>query len=441
MTAALVRMLGVRRLALVEDLVQETLLAALQAWPGELPRDPEAWLFTVMRNRARDALRRERTRGEVLDDERAPGDADVETAAPPDETADTLRMMFSCCHPALTDDGRTALILRLVCGFGTAEVACAFLCDQPAMEKRLVRAKRALINEGQIFEPSRERLPAVLTALYLMFDAGYHGSVVDEPIRAQLCAEAIRLTTALASSTATATPEVDALLALMYLHAARMPARIDSSGELIALEHQDRSRWDAELIARGMNLLGASARGDEASTYHLEAGIAAVHAMAPSVEATPWNEIVALYDQLFALKPTPVVALARSIASAQLEGPSRGVETLLSMTGREQLGEYPFYWAALGDLSLRAGDRTRALTWFQRGRDAARNDAERAMFGRRILECVEYAPRQGRNTAWLSRSCCWCSPALHRPDSPTGPAARTGNHASCASPIRRASTS
>jgi RNA polymerase sigma-70 factor (ECF subfamily) len=394
MTAALVRMLGVRRIDQAEDIVQETLLAALQAWHTELPRDPEGWLFAVMRNRVRDALRRERVRTRVLDAGTSPEETEAEAEETAAESADLLRMMFSCCHPALTDDGRTALILRLVCGFGTGEVACAFLADQAAMEKRIVRAKRIIADDGQLFEVStpeqaRERMPAVLTAIYLTFDAGYHGSVVPEPVRADLCADAIRLATLLAASPATATAEVDALLALMYLHAARMPARLDAAGALVPLEHQNRSLWDADVIARGMEHLGASARGGELTTYHLEAGIAAVHAMSPSVEATPWGKIADLYDRLYARKPTPVVALGRAIARAQVDGPARGIDAILAIPGRERLEDYPFYWAALGDLSLRAGDRGRALGWFQRGTKAARNDAERAMFARRVLECVD----------------------------------------------------
>lgn len=405
MTAALVRMLGVRRIDQAEDIVQETLLAALQAWQTELPHDPEGWLFAVMRNRVRDALRRERVRTRVLDAGTSPEETEAEAEEMADESADLLRMMFSCCHPSLTDDGRTALILRLVCGFGTGEVACAFLADRAAMEKRIVRAKRIIADDGQLFEVStpeqaRERMPAVLTAIYLTFDAGYHGSVVPEPpgegprqttgpVRADLCADAIRLATLLAASPATATAEVDALLALMYLHAARMPARLDAAGALVPLEHQNRSLWDADLIAHGMEHLGASARGSELTTYHLEAGIAAIHAMSTSVEATPWGKIADLYDRLYARKPTPVVALGRAIARAQVDGPARGVDAILAIPGRERLEDYPFYWAALGDLSLRAGDRGRALGWFQRGSRAARNDAERAMFARRVLECVD----------------------------------------------------
>jgi RNA polymerase sigma factor (sigma-70 family) len=394
MTAALVRRLGVRQIDQAEDIVQDTLLAALQAWHTELPRDPEGWLFAVMRNRVRDAFRRERVRTRVLDAGTSPDETEAEAEETSDESADLLRMMFSCCHPALTDDGQTALILRLVCGFGTGEVACAFLADRAAMEKRIVRAKRIVAEEGRLFdvstpEQARERIPAVLTAIYLMFDAGYHGSVVPEPVRANLCADAIRLATLLAASPATATAEVDALLALMYLHAARMPARLDAAGALVPFERQNRSLWDADLIARGMEHLGASARGDELTPYHLEAGIAAVHAMSPSVEATPWPEIADLYDRLYAQKPTPVVALGHAIARAQVDGPARGIETILAIPGRERLEDYPFYWAALGDLSLRAGDRGRALGWFQRGTKAARNDAERAMFARRVLECVD----------------------------------------------------
>jgi RNA polymerase sigma-70 factor (ECF subfamily) len=394
MTAALVRMLGVRRIDQAEDIVQETLLAALQAWHTELPRDPEGWLFAVMRNRVRDALRRERVRTRVLDADTSPEETEAKAEETADENADLLRMMFSCCHPALTDDARTALILRLVCGFGTDEVACAFLADRAAMAKRIGRAKRIIADDGHLFEVStpeqaRERMPAVLAAIYLTFDAGYHGSVVPEPVRADLCADAIRLATLLATSPATATAEVDALLALMYLHAARMPARLDAAGALVPLERQDRSLWDADLIVRGMEHLGASARGGELTTYHLEAGIAAVHAMSPSVEATPWSKIADLYDRLYARKPTPVIALGRAIARAQVDGPARGIDAILAIPGRERLEDYPFYWAALGDLSLRAGDRGRALEWFQRGTKAARNDAERAMFARRVLECVD----------------------------------------------------
>jgi RNA polymerase sigma factor (sigma-70 family) len=392
MTSALVRMLGVGRIDLAEDIVQETLLAALQAWQLGLPRDPEAWLYAVMRNRARDAFRRDRVRERVTSTDAADeADSVAETPAA-DESDDLLRMMFSCCHPALTGDGQTALILRLVCGFGTGEVACAFLAERSAMERRLVRAKKVLAGEGRLFEVStpaqaRERLPAVLTALYLMFDAGYHGSGAPEPIRADLCDDAVRLTTLLVSARATASPEVHALLALMHLNAARMPARVDDSGSLVALEKQDRTRWDAERIAIGMQHLGASAAGGELTAYHLEAGIAAHHAMSPSIEQTPWPAIIDLYELLYARKPTPIVALARAIARAQVHGARGGIDELLAIEPREPLHAYPFFWAALGDLALRTNDPGRARAWLERGLSTSRNDAERRMFLQRLTEC------------------------------------------------------
>jgi|CZKU01.1.fsa_nt_gi RNA polymerase sigma factor (sigma-70 family) len=394
MIGALVRMLGVQRVDLAEDIVQETLLAALQAWRLGMPRDPEGWLFAVMRNRVRDALRRDRVRARVITPEALADDAAAAEPAfdPDDESGDLLRMMFSCCHPSLTDDGRTALILKLVCGFGTAEVACAFLADRAAMEKRLTRAKKVLADDGVLYEVStpeqaRERLPAVMTALYLMFDAGYHGSATPEPIRADLCAEAIRLATLLVDAPATSSPEVHALVALMCLHAARMPARLDAAGSLVPFERQDRTLWDGELVSLGMQHLGASANGGELTAYHLEAGIAAQHAMARSVRETPWSEIARLYDLLYARKRTPVVALGRAIARAELVGPRDGIDEVLAIESREKLEAYPFFWAALGDLALRAGDTPRARSWLERGAATARNDAERAMFFRRLGEC------------------------------------------------------
>jgi len=394
MMGALVRMLGVQRVDLAEDIVQETLVAALQAWRLGMPRDPEGWLFAVMRNRVRDAVRRDRVRTRImtpepLDDDAAEAD---DAAGPGDESGDLLRMMFSCCHPALSEDGQTALILKLVCGFGTSEVACAFLADRAAMEKRLTRAKKTLADEGALFEvtttaQARERLPAVMTALYLMFDAGYHGSATPEPMRVDLCAEAIRLATLLVDARATSSAEAHALVALMCLHAARMPARVDASGALVPFELQDRVLWDAELVAMGMQHLGASAQGDELTAYHLEAGIAAQHAMARSVAATDWPEIVRLYDLLYARKTTPVVALGRAIARERVTGPLAAIDEILAITSREKLESYPFFWAALGDLALRAGAPLRARPWLERGALTARNDAERAMFLRRLGEC------------------------------------------------------
>jgi RNA polymerase sigma-70 factor (ECF subfamily) len=387
--SALTRLLGVHRLDLAEDIVQESLLAALQAWKLGLPRDPAAWLFAVARNRARDVLRRERVRGSgELDD--AVFDA-LEAEDRVDERDDLVRLMFSCCHPRISEDGQTALILRLVCGFGPREVAHAFLADPAAMEKRLVRAKRVLASEGlhdaRTIEQIRDRRPAVLAAIYLMFDAGYHGSLSPHPLRAEMCADAIHLAGILADSRATAGAEVDALLALMCLHAARLPARADAEGALVPFEKQDRTRWDPALLGRGMRHLSASATGMEFTAYHLEAGIAAHHAVAKSLEETRWDEIVRLYDLLYECKHTPVVALNRAVARAQIFGAEAGIDELLAIEGREHLESYPFFWAALGDLGIRAGQPSRARAWLERGAGTARNDSERQVFRRRLEEC------------------------------------------------------
>jgi RNA polymerase sigma-70 factor (ECF subfamily) len=392
LVAYLVRFFGVRDLATAEDVAQEALFAALQSWSEGLPADPTAWLFTVAKNRALDVLRRRSVRqgnGAVaLDSSELPASDEA-----PDDNADAdlLRMMFSCCHPSLTEDSQTALILRLVCGFGTLEVAHAFFSDPRAMEKRLARAKSVLADEGQLFdvttrEEAHERQAAVMNAVYLMFDAGYHSSVAPEVVRSDVAAEAIRLAALLAESRATTGPAAHALAALTCLHGARLPARL-SAGVLVPLEEQDRSAWDTRLVALGMQHLAASATGEELTVFHLEAGIAAQHAAATSVETTNWHEVARLYDFLYARKATPVVALSRAIARARVLGPRTGIAEVLALEGRERLDAYPFYWAALGDLALRAGDREAARTWLSRGLTTARTDAEREMFLRRLGDC------------------------------------------------------
>lgn len=390
LVAYLARFFGVRDLATAEDVAQETLFAALQSWSEGLPAQPTAWLFTVAKNRARDVLRRRSVR-------RGNGaialDSDELTEEPPDEDAggDLLRLMFSCCHPSLTEDTQTALILRLVCGFGTEEVAHAFFSDPRAMEKRIVRAKKVLADEGQLFDVTtqkevHERQAAVMNAVYLMFDAGYHSSVAPEVVRADVAAEAIRLALMLAESRTTAGPSAHALAALTCLHGARLQARF-AAGVLVPLEEQDRAAWDAHLVAMGMQHLAASATGGELTVYHLEAGIAAQHVAAECVETTNWHEITRLYDLLYARKATPVVALSRAIARARVHGPRRGIAEVLALEGRERLDAYPFYWAALGDLALRAGDVDAARNWLSRGLTTARTDAEREMFLRRLGDC------------------------------------------------------
>jgi len=389
LVAYLARMFGAHDLQTAEDVVQDTLFTALQAWRQGLPPDPAAWLFTVARRRALDVLRRRKVRhghGQVSLES-------AELAAPADDdpTEDLLRMMFSCCHPSLTDDTQTALILHLVCGFGSVEVARAFFVEPGAMEKRLSRAKNVLAAEGALCEvatpeETRKRLSAVMQAIYLMFDAGYHGSLAPEPVQLDVAADAIRIADLLAESRATSTPAAHALAALTCLHGARLPARF-ARGALVPLDEQDRATWDPELVALGMRHLAASATGSDLTVFHLEAGIAAQHAAASSIDTTDWPEIVRLYGLLYQRKHTPVVALSYLIARARLHGPKQGIAELLALEGKERLERYPFYWAALGDLAFRAGDTDSAQGWLMRGLASARTDGERAMFTRRIASC------------------------------------------------------
>jgi RNA polymerase sigma-70 factor (ECF subfamily) len=399
LVAALTRIFGVHNLALAEDVVQDAFCRALEVWKVHgVPDNPAAWLMATARNRALDVVRRQRTArtfapelGRLLETEW--------TLAPLVEEAfqqgvirdEQLRMMFSCCHPGLRVEAQLALVLNLLCGFGAAEIAGALLSGRAAVEKRLSRGKRSLARARVLFDLGAaelaERLSTVHRALYLLFGEGYHGASSAAPVRAELCEEALRLTALLRAHPVTATPATDALAALMCLHAARLPGRLDGAGDLAALGDQDRSRWDRRLVDEGLALLARSAKGGEVSTYHLEAAIAAVHARAPSLEATDWHAIVALYDRLLALSPSPVVALNRAVAIGQRDGAERGLAATRAIADAERLSGYPFYPAALGELELRRGDRAAARAHFHHALSLARNGAERRFLEKRLACC------------------------------------------------------
>ena len=392
LSAALVRVLGPANLDLAEDVVQETLCHALEVWKmGRLPDNPAAWLRTAARNRALDLLRRQRTRTRLSPElqgsteDLAPA---VDAAFTEDALrAEQLRMMFACCDARLQPAVQVALVLKLLCGFGVDEVAHAFLASPAAIEKRLARGKTALRRSGALADLAgpqlTRRLEAVLDALYLLFNEGYHGAHPELAIRAELCAEAIRLARLLTEDEATAQPRTFALLALFCLHAARLPGRTDSQGALLPLEEQDRSAWDRALAEEGVRWLGRAASAPPTALL-LEAAIAAEHCLAPSFAETDWRAIVSLYDALYAQHPTPVVALNRAIALAQLEGPERGLKELRELAGRERLARYPFYPAALGELHLRAGHAVQAAEEFRRALRLARSPAERSYFQRKL---------------------------------------------------------
>jgi RNA polymerase sigma-70 factor (ECF subfamily) len=404
LVAALTRAFGVENVALAEDVAQETLARAFEAWSfGGAPEHASAILMTAAKNRALDAFRRDRTAHKLapelarfVESEWTLHTTVDELFLPEALQDDELRMMFSCCHPQLHEDVQVALILNLLCGFSVGEVASAFLVTPSAMEKRISRGKQVLARSNRLFELTAEdfapRLDAVHRALYLLFNEGYHGASADAVVREELCREAMRLVLLLVRHTPAATPATRALAALMFLGAARLPGRVDDAGNLKAFFDQDRSRWNRALVDEGLALLDESATGDELSVFHVEAGIGALHATAPSARETRWGDIVHLYDVLMGLRPSPVVALNRAIAIAQRDGPEAGLDALRSIEDTGRLARYPFHAAALGELELRAGRPRAARAHFVVAKGLARNDGERFFLEQRIAECAQLSP-------------------------------------------------
>ena len=401
MVAALTRIFGVHNLALAEDVVQDAFCRALEVWKFRgIPENPSAWLMATAKHRAIDVLRRERTArtfapelGRLIESEWTLAPAVHELLGPAAIQDDELRMMFSCCHPRLAEPAQVALILHILCGFSTGEIAAAFLSSNAAIEKRITRAKKVLAGSKKLFELTAAdfaaRLSAVHRALYLLFNEGYHGASAESAVRVELCGEALRLAGLLRRHPMASTPATLALGALMCLHAARLPGRVDAAGELHTLFEQGRSRWDIQLITEGQRLLDLSATGSELTEYHVEAAIAAVHARARSAEETDWGRIVSLYDMLMAIRPSPVVALNRAIAVAQHQGAECGLEAVRAIDGLDRLAAYPFYPATLGELELRRGQTDRARGHFCSALALARSPMERRFIERRINACRE----------------------------------------------------
>jgi RNA polymerase sigma-70 factor (ECF subfamily) len=400
MIAVLTRIFGVSNLELAEDVVQDAFCRALEVWKFRgMPENPSAWLMATAKNRALDVLRRERTArtfapelGRFIESEwtLAPTVAELFAAHTIDD--DLLRMMFSCCHPRLPEEAQVALVLHILCGFGVDEVANAFVSTHAATEKRLTRARKTLADSKRLFDVAApadvsRRLPAVQRALYLLFNEGYHGASPETAVHLELCQEAMRLTSILLNHPLGGTPSTHALAALMCLNAARLPARVDSSGNLSSLFDQDRSQWDQQLLMEGLRLLDLSATGSELTEYHLEAGIASIHARALSVEHTDWKSIVSLYDALIDLRPSPVVALNRAIAIGESEGAQRGLQAIREIANPERLARYPFYFAALGKFELQGGEYEKAREHFVAALALARNPMERHFLEQRVVAC------------------------------------------------------
>jgi RNA polymerase sigma factor (sigma-70 family) len=399
--ATLTRLFGLRNLALAEDVVQDAFCRAMETWESNgPPRNPSAWLMTTAKNRAMDLLRRERTARASEPELVRLFESEwtlvptVDEAFSADAVNDSqLRMMFSCCHPDLSQEGQIALILHILCGFSVKEVAQAFVSSHAAIEKRITRAKQLLAESANLFDLTvpnyQSRLSSVLDALYLLFNEGYHGSSTEAAVRKELCQEAIRLVNILTGHPRLATPSTYALAALMYLNAARLPTRLDGSGNLVTLFDQDRSLWDHRLIADGEALLDLSAAGTEPTKYHLEAAISCTHACASRNEDTDWQLIISLYDMLITIDPSPVILLNRAIAVAQLYGPERGLQEIWNIADLERLSSYPFYPATLGEFELRRGNYPLAKAHFATALSVARNAMERNFLQRRFDACKE----------------------------------------------------
>lgn len=399
LVAVLTGIFGLDRLQLAEDVVQEAMVRALQTWPYYgVPRNPAAWLTQAAKNLALDTIRREKNFQEkqpqiISHIQQWPGAADGDSSAFESEIKDDrLRMMFVCCHPLISQEDQVALALKTLCGFSAAEIAKAFLTTETAIAKRLTRARQR-IREAQIrFEIPEgteltRRLDAVMQSLYLLFNEGYKASSGDSLVREDLCQEAIRLTTSLAEHPAGNQPKTHALLALMLLNAARIPARVDGEGKLLRLQEQDRSRWHHSMIARGLYHIAQSAAGHELSEYHLQAGIAACHCAAKDYASTNWPQILGLYDRLLEFDDSPVVALNRAVALAEVNGPQAGLEAVHAIRNLQSLESYYLLYAVLGEFELRLNHHQAAAGHFRKSLQLAEIKSEQAFLAKQLEAC------------------------------------------------------
>ena len=399
LAATLARAFGLDRLGVVEDIVQDTLLTALRLWSFRaVPDDPTAWLYRVARNKALDHLRHERVAAAfagIVTSESKTIALDMPDALIDSEIADSqLRMIFACCHPGLSSESQIALTLKTLCGFSVNEIASAFLSNEATIEKRLQRARKYFREHRVKLEPPtgpaiRDRLANVLASLYLLFNEGYKRSHSDGLLQTDLCLEALRLALLVSDQFGEENLECYALVALMSFLAARFTTRTDDAGAIVLLSDQDRSKWNRELMDRAMTYFTRSDPPNSNSTYHLEAGIQALHATAQSFETTNWPAILGMYKRLYALKPSPIVALHMSVSVCQVLGPTDALEMLNELP----LQNYYLYHAVLGDTLFRAGRVPLAIACLTRAKELTTNDRERELMTAKLAlwEATEQA--------------------------------------------------
>ena len=381
-TAALVRCFGCNQLPSIENVIQEAGVRALERWHKEtLPRDPESWLLRVAHNLFIDSLKRERRNSaiEAGDITVAPLECDVD---------DELRLIFLCCHPELTPAAQIALTLRIAYGFSAAQIARAFLSDERTVAQRIVRAKQRIRDLGCRFEvPEADELPlrldSILRVLYQIFAEGYAPTADESGINEELCNESLRLVRLLSQDPRTSSPETEALRSLFCFQHSRAPARLASDGSLLLLHEQDRTLWAKDLIAEGFQFLARGARGEQATRFHCEAGIAACHALAKTYASTDWVQIVSLYELLRVCARSPVVEVNRAFAIAMCRGATAGLDELDAIPERDFLARYPYALAAYSELHASLGQFDVARTYLDRAIVCQTSPAESRLLKRK----------------------------------------------------------
>jgi RNA polymerase sigma factor (sigma-70 family) len=398
MVATLTGIFGIEHLTLAEDVVQEALARALQTWPFYgVPGNPAAWIMRASRNLALDVVRRQKVFRDKQPEiirlmERENPAPDIAAVAEQEIADDRLRMMFACCHPLIPAEAQVALALKTLCGFSIPEISRAFLTTDAAIAKRLTRARQKIREARIAFEiPTGEelarRLDAVLQSLYLLFNEGYKASSGHKLVREDVCHEAIRLTSLLVEHPTCNQGKSHALLALMLLNTARFPARVDDQGNLLRLQEQDRARWMQPMIARGLFHFAQSAAGNQITEYHLQAGISACHCAARTYESTDWRQILSLYDRLVEFNDSPVVALNRTVALAEVHGAQKGIEAVSAIQNLESLESYYLLHAVLGEFESRLNHSQAAAAHFRKALKLAEIKSEQVFLSRRLQEC------------------------------------------------------
>jgi len=401
MTAVLAGIFGLENLQTIEDVVQDTFIAAHQSWRyGRLPENPPAWLMQTAKNKAINLLRREKKM-------RFPEETPEESAPPGFEHLfleheirdSSLRLLFALCHPDFPERSRLLLTLKYFCGFGNEEIGNALLMQPEAVKKALLRL-RAEIRDKRIpfrvpfITRSLERLRTVNRVLYLMFNEGYKTTRQEEDINHELCFESVRLAQLLEdiAGNPEGTAETCALLALMHFSIARFPARTNEQGEIVLLVEQDRSRWDRRFVAQGYRYLERSREAKQVSRYHLEAGIAALHCSAPDLPSTDWAKIVFYYERLAAIDPSPAVLISRALALGYLEGPAKGIDALLLQESDEAFERNFLYHAALGDLYARNGNADKAAPHYRRAQTLTRSQRCKHLLEQKLARLDQVKP-------------------------------------------------